>query len=360
MSRTDKLTSRAYSSSSNIADFDNLRQNFEEHAGHHVILPKRNVSRNAGLIERLFSGVAYPTALRMRGSVIPRIFIPVLFYGLWGAFVAALRDWLDTNHNVQFEFTGSTVLALSIVIGMILGFRTNTAYERFTAGRQVICDITANLRNLKRILSDSRQFPHNNIDSCIRALHLLPAFLIAVKSRLRESYGRQPHDDLNDVIHTIERNITSDIRRIPSVILDQIYAFTSVVPKAEGYVAALSTSFTNLERISNTPIPSAYDIHLNQVTALYLIIFPLQMTDYWWGIPATMFAAFTLLGVEGIGEEIENPFGYDWNDLPLDAYVADFIMEIEYAVSCVTQGHKAGTMKIEGNSSADTVLVDVK
>ena len=34
-------------------------------------------------------------------------------------------------------------------------------------------------------------------------------------------------------------------------------------------------------------------------------------------IPITMFGAYALLGVEMIGDEIEDPFGKDSNDLPL-------------------------------------------
>ena len=33
-------------------------------------------------------------------------------------------------------------------------------------------------------------------------------------------------------------------------------------------------------------------------------------------------ASFTLFGIEAIGAEIENPFGYDSNDLPQDEYCA--------------------------------------
>jgi ion channel-forming bestrophin family protein len=35
-------------------------------------------------------------------------------------------------------------------------------------------------------------------------------------------------------------------------------------------------------------------------------------------IPAVMFAAYALIGLEIIAEEIEDPFGTDSNDLPLD------------------------------------------
>lgn len=40
-----------------------------------------------------------------------------------------------------------------------------------------------------------------------------------------------------------------------------------------------------------------------------------------WGIiPGMGVACFALLGILEIGLEIENPFGYDDNDLPLDDF----------------------------------------
>jgi putative membrane protein len=39
----------------------------------------------------------------------------------------------------------------------------------------------------------------------------------------------------------------------------------------------------------------------------------------WWTGLIVGLVSFTLFGIEAIGLEIENPFGYDANDLPLDA-----------------------------------------
>mgnify|MGYP003853864397 FL=1 len=38
----------------------------------------------------------------------------------------------------------------------------------------------------------------------------------------------------------------------------------------------------------------------------------------WWSIPLMMMVFFTMIGIELIGEEIEDPFGTDINDLPID------------------------------------------
>jgi ion channel-forming bestrophin family protein len=48
---------------------------------------------------------------------------------------------------------------------------------------------------------------------------------------------------------------------------------------------------------------------------LYIILLPFQLVIPvgWWVVPAVAISAFTLFGIEAIGGEIENPFGYDAN-----------------------------------------------
>jgi putative membrane protein len=75
------------------------------------------------------------------------------------------------------------------------------------------------------------------------------------------------------------------------------------------------------ERILKTPMPLAYSIHLKQLLLLYCLLLPFQMVQSleWWTGAVVALVSFTLFGIEAIGLEIENPFGYDANDLPLDA-----------------------------------------
>lgn len=74
------------------------------------------------------------------------------------------------------------------------------------------------------------------------------------------------------------------------------------------------------ERILKTPMPLAYSIHLKQLLLLYCLLWPFQLVqniNLYTGLVVALIS-FTLFGIEAIGLEIENPFGYDTNDLPLD------------------------------------------
>ncbi len=74
---------------------------------------------------------------------------------------------------------------------------------------------------------------------------------------------------------------------------------------------------SNFERILRTPIPLAYSIHLHYSVWLYILSLPYQIIGNlgWWTVPVVALGTFCLLGILSIGVEIENPFGYDENDL---------------------------------------------
>ena len=67
----------------------------------------------------------------------------------------------------------------------------------------------------------------------------------------------------------------------------------------------------NMERVANTPIPRSYSIHLKQTVTLYLFALPFTLVRdlEWRTIPIVTVVAFTLMGIEGIADQIEMPFG---------------------------------------------------
>ena len=73
------------------------------------------------------------------------------------------------------------------------------------------------------------------------------------------------------------------------------------------------------ERIKSTPIPYSYSFFIKCYITIFILIMPLVLVESsgYWMVPVTMIGAYAMLGLEMIGNEIENPFGYDSNDLPI-------------------------------------------
>ncbi|GAN04989.1 UPF0187-domain-containing protein [Mucor ambiguus] len=96
----------------------------------------------------------------------------------------------------------------------------------------------------------------------------------------------------------------------------------------------LNDSLSGMERIVNTPIPAVYVVHLKQSLALYILAIPFTLVEQlkWWIIPTIILASFTLFGIDAIGAQIDNPFGYNNNDLPLNTFCDSLRKEIEFIV----------------------------
>lgn len=71
---------------------------------------------------------------------------------------------------------------------------------------------------------------------------------------------------------------------------------------------------------SQDAIPFAYVVHLRRALVIYCATLPLALvgTFGWWNLVIVYLVSYILFGIEEIGVEIEDPFGDDENDLPLE------------------------------------------
>lgn len=92
----------------------------------------------------------------------------------------------------------------------------------------------------------------------------------------------------------------------------------------------LTSAYGSMETIHLTPLPVALLIHMKQVLALFGCVLPFALVGEmgWWTILLVGFVMFTLYGIEAIGAQLEDPFGYDRNDIKVDAIVEDLRVEV--------------------------------
>jgi ion channel-forming bestrophin family protein len=262
--------------------------------------------------------------LKITGSVIPRIFSRVLWCGAFGLFVSVL----DFYQIPVFAKSLDGVIP-SIVLGLLLVFRTNTAYERFWEGRKAWGSIVNNIRNLSRLIwvaIDETESIHRQEKE--QALKLLVAFAVATKLHLR---SQPANDRLSELVPILQFEKLQIATNPPLEIIfwisdylqakhEQLQISLFQMNELQGLLNNLVDMLGSCERILRTPIPLAYAIHLKQLLFLYCLLLPFQVVEElrWWTAPAIALVSFTLFGIEAIGVEIENPFGTDPNDLPLD------------------------------------------
>jgi len=210
---------------------------------------------------------------------------------------------------------------LGVALGLLLVFRNNSSYDRYWEGRKAWGGIVNASRNLARLAS-----AYTGAGKTFS--NLITAYVIALKFHLRKE---TPENELKKFLdeqklaHVLKQNnvplavafyLSSQINTIlksKELTINQIVVM-------EGMVSELLNHQGVCERILNTPIPFCHASHISQLLCFYLFSLPFVLipTGGWIGMLASLIISFGLLGIEAAGVEIEDPFGTDPNDLPLD------------------------------------------
>ena len=96
------------------------------------------------------------------------------------------------------------------------------------------------------------------------------------------------------------------------------------------HVAELSLVQTGCDRIATTPLPFAYSVLLNRTVYFFCFMLPFSLGATL-GLVTPLIVgilAYTFLGLDALSSEIEEPFGTQSNDLPLDAMVRTIEIEL--------------------------------
>jgi ion channel-forming bestrophin family protein len=267
----------------------------------------------------------FKSVFRFQGSVIPNIISQVFWCGTFGLFISILA-----YYKLPVSAKALIGVVPSIVLGLLLVFRTNTAYDRFWEGRKAWGSIVNNIRNLSRLIwvAVGENDPNNRQEK-EQVLKLLVAFAIATKLHLRS----QPIDDrIAELVTPLQFIKLQQMNNPPLEIAFWVSDYLQAqhergqislyqMNQLQSTLNGLVDNLGACERILRTPMPMAYAIHLKQLLFIYCLLLPFQIVEdlKWWTAMATSLVSFTLFGIEAIGVEIENPFGNDPNDLPLDA-----------------------------------------
>jgi putative membrane protein len=255
--------------------------------------------------------------ITFKGDAFKMLFPIVLVIGLLTAGVAFLE--LEIL-NLNYKATLSIHSLVGIVLGLFLVFRTNTAYDRWWEGRKKLGELVNTTRNLgiqlNAMLNEEAKEERQEF------YELLSSYVFAMKEHLREGVK---HEEL------ISKEDFSNVEHVPNAIAAKIYKLVSQLHidkkiTEEQYlsldkkVMLLTDIIGACERIKNTPIPFSYSLYMKKFIFTYTITMPIGFVpEYeYWSVPIVMFVFYFLVVVELIAEEIEDPFGKDENDLPVE------------------------------------------
>ncbi|RDA92022.1 hypothetical protein CP533_0991 [Ophiocordyceps camponoti-saundersi (nom. inval.)] len=337
----------------------------------------------------------WPLILRLHGSIMPKLILPVSLISIWSAAITIISIKLHYLgvHSVLLTLTG-------FVVSLSLSFRCSTAYERYSEGRKYWTGLVQASHVLGRIFwihaKDAPEIdPRERLLMRISSMNLLVAFALSLKHGLRfepyvypEMAQLVAHLDTFAASATDAEDAAAPCRRrrffrsvgeyiglsftasnprkalkrasqplghlpleilghlavaIDALIADQQLIVPAQQTLAYNALSSLNDVMTGTERVLCTPLPIAYTIAISQATYLYLALLPFQLIPllHWIAIPATIAASCIILSLLFIGQEIEDPFGHDVNDLPLDSYCEQIAADLDIIASLDTRNPRA-------------------
>jgi putative membrane protein len=232
----------------------------------------------------------------------------------------------------------------SIILGLLLSLRNRAAYERWWEARRLWGQLTNDSRNLACKLAAF--VPADELANSQVAV-LLTAFPLALKRHLRgEAFQLRDLPGLEQ-----EKGAPA---HVPSYLAGRLYDIVAAWNRAglisDTMLRVLDSNLRGLldvcggcERIRSTPISPSYKALLRTGIIINLLaapwVTPLSLGI--WGMGGIELGSFFLLGVELIDTVIEEPFGYERDDLDLASYCRTIRASVE---QCLAANPGQGTL----------------
>ncbi|GAB3799726.1 bestrophin family ion channel [Spirosoma humi] len=255
-----------------------------------------------------------------------RKLLPILVaVGVYSFTVVYIIEFMGLSDNAHLKNFSLMHTLLSFVISMLLVFRTNTAYDRWWEGRKLWGSLVNNSRNMALKMDQLLEPSQTEARQFFRAM--IPNFAYSLKNHLRQ--------------HAIEHEFTESpsfgvhnlrlTEHVPQQIAMSIFGKMNDLQRQgillPEHLLLLNPEIQSLmdvcgacERIKNTPIPFSYSSFIKKFIFTYCLTLPFGYVSnlHFLVVPLVVFVFYVLASLEVIAEEIENPFGTDDNDLPLD------------------------------------------
>jgi putative membrane protein len=335
-----------------------------------------------------------PNIFRWKGSVIPKVFPQAILVTILSAIITYLYEETPIKLGMKPSFISVLGIVVSLLLAYRTNTAYDRYWEGLRTWSNMVVAIrnmtrciwvNINAEDSEKDIDDKTKAKH--LEEKKAAINLLLGFAIATKHYLREEPVKI--DDIKPFISNSDRNSpgvqilvgsnedyfsettnsstgtfgdkfiknlkkllptfdsTSKINHnlpyeltlyISSYIHRQHVKKTTddaTIGILYSNLNSLTECLTSFERILRSPIPLAYAIHLTQVTWIYCLSLPFQLIEdlEWITIPVTFIITMTLFGVEKIAGEIENPFGWDENDLGLDDFCGLLNRELSHVTS---------------------------
>jgi ion channel-forming bestrophin family protein len=218
-------------------------------------------------------------------------------------------EWLHIDS--RFHVLQGTIL------GLLLVFRTNTAYDRWWEGRKLWGQLVNDMRNLamkvQRCVDVSLEEKRKFGDVMITFTFALKEHLSWKPTKNDAKPGGSGKEPDNVPLLVASRLIEKLNDWEVGGRLRQILIF-------DPHSRSLMDVCGACERIKRTPIARSYLVFIRLCIIFYLLTLPwgLLKDFHLWMVPATAIIGYFMIGIELIAENVEDPFGRGEDKLALE------------------------------------------
>lgn len=248
-----------------------------------------------------------------------RLWIAVLVAAIYSA---AVWIWHPTGGLLQPLWSSQFAIINSAIIGLLVSFRTKVAYDRWWEGRMLWGALVNNSRNL---CLKVRELAQPDAAERAKLAALVSAFAVALMRHLRGPLLLNELDDFKEDPAT-PKHVPA---HIAGRIMETVKAWRTS-GRIDGHThQMLDPNLNSLmdicgacERIRNTPLPGSYLSLLRHGLVLGFLFTPWALVQILelWVVLVQAIAVYFVFGIELTAEAVEQPFGFDGDDLTLEAY----------------------------------------
>ena len=254
--------------------------------------------------------------------IVAEVWKPLVILFIWDVIVTVSYYALD------FKAPSLPLTLFGTVLALLIGFRDNSAYQRWWEGRVLWGAMINASRSLSR---EARNFlPVDEAHDLRRTIVIRQiAYVNALRCQLR----RQPVDE--QVLKFLSRgeaepaltrsNIANGLldgtgRRVDDA-RRRGWIDTIQQTRMEATMVDIANAQGGMERIKNTPLPNQYRFFPTLFTHIFCILLPIGLVEtlgYATPLGSTL-AGLMFLAVLQIGDDLVDPFANTVHDVPLTA-----------------------------------------
>lgn len=254
------------------------------------------------------------------GEVMPRVIAVTV--------LSVIEMFLQSEFpDLRRTLTTTPFLLTALPLGIILGFRNSSSYDRFWEGRKLWGSLVNATRSFMRqadtLIRGGDESAPLKKEMAYRIIAVVHALRITLRREndldsLRPLLSAEEIADLKDeaspasvIVHRVGRDLAKAY--------DRGWIAEHHVSIMEQTLVSITDVIGACERIKNTPTPISYVLFIHRAVAFYCFLLPFGVNETVKSFTPVVvfFVSYALFSLDAIGDELDDPFRPTRNGLPI-------------------------------------------